>query len=75
MRDHGTLERSVHRIAVPVRVLHGALDIVVAPSAADALAGELGVSVELLDQVGHLLLHQAPQRVAEVICELAAPSA
>ena len=75
MRDHHALERSVHRITAPARVLHGALDIVVAPSAAATLATELGVEVELDDEAGHLMLHQAPQRVAEAIEELAATSA
>ena len=70
MRDHAALERSVHRIGAPARVLHGELDIVVAPAAAQALATELAVDCELLGDVGHLVLHQAPDRVAATIIEM-----
>lgn len=73
MRDHRALERSVHRISVPTRVLHGDLDVVVSLAAARALAEELGVDLEVLGGVGHLVPSQAPATVAEAILSLQPP--
>lgn len=70
MRDHVRLQHAAHRITVPTYVLHGDLDVVVPLGAARALAHELGVDCDVIEGVGHLVLSQAPDRVAEAILAL-----
>jgi pimeloyl-ACP methyl ester carboxylesterase len=74
LRDHETLERSVSQLRVPARVLHGELDIVVAPEAGHALATALGVELEVLKGVGHLVVDQDPNAIAEAVRSLSSRS-
>ena len=70
LRDHEILERSVSRIRIPARVLHGTLDLVVSPVAGRTLAEALSVEVEILNGVGHLVPDQAPGAIVAAVRSL-----
>ena len=55
-------------------MLHGELDIVVAPEAGHALATALGVELEVLKGVGHLVVDQDPNAIAEAVRSLSSRS-
>jgi pimeloyl-ACP methyl ester carboxylesterase len=70
LRDHAALEAALGRVDAPVIVLHGASDLVIPPTAGASLARALGVEPELLEGVGHQILHQAPEAVADAVRRL-----
>lgn len=53
--------------AMPVRVLCGALDVVTAPAACDAVAAACGVSLELIARAGHASYVEQPQVIADIL--------
>jgi 3-oxoadipate enol-lactonase len=58
----------------PTLVIHGNLDQVIPPANAEPLAARWpGARIELFPGCGHALMAQEPQRIADLICDLAAP--
>lgn len=71
--DRG-LDRRLHRITGPVRLLWGQEDIVLNPLYADRLSSALrNSSVALIENVGHMVSLEAPDRVVQELQTLVDP--
>ena len=57
-------------IAAPRRVISGTRDPLITPSHATACAAALGCPIDLLPDVGHALIPEAPQAIADALAAL-----
>lgn len=72
--DLPVLEQKLHRIAAPTTIVAGTADWIVPVSAARALRAEIpGAELVLIRGATHLLPHQHPARLAEIISSQAKP--
>lgn len=62
---------TLSRISAPRRVISGARDPLITPQLATACAAALGCPIDLLPDVGHALIPEAPQAIADALAALA----
>ena len=64
------LNKRIHRIAAPTRLIWGSQDLVVPPSYADDFADAIaGAEIRMIENAGHELMIEQPGSVAEAIEE------
>ena len=61
---------SLSAITAPRRVVSGARDPLITPQHAKACAAALGCPIDLLPDVGHALIPEAPQAIADALATL-----
>ena len=64
------LNKRIHRIAAPTRLIWGSQDHVVPPSYADDFAAAIaGAEIRMIENAGHELMLEQPESVAKTIEE------
>jgi len=66
----GATLASISIISIPRRVISGARDPLITPEHATACAAALGCPLDLLPDVGHALIPEAPQQIADALAAL-----